>query len=110
MISIDEYLHTSFRPDCDFIDGEVRLQALCALRMRVSSSRVRIPDVVVSEIPLPDEEVFSSPPYLCIEVMSPDDTFAAMQERLDDYLKFGVPNVWLVDPFFNGEGCTEGGG
>ena len=24
MISIDEYLHTSFRPDCDFVDGEVR--------------------------------------------------------------------------------------
>jgi len=79
-ISIDEYLQTSFRPDCDFIDGEVRernvgmrrhsyalgvitswfirrrhdlgLEALCALRVRVSASRVRIPDVVVSEMPL----------------------------------------------------------
>jgi Uma2 family endonuclease len=105
MISIDEYLHTSFRPACDFVGGEVRernvgmrrhsypqgeivswfnqrkktlrLQSLPELRMRVSPSRVRIPDVVVSEMPLPDEEVFTSPPCLCIEVMSPNGTFAA---------------------------------
>lgn len=136
MITIDEYLHTSFRPDCDFIDGEVRernvgmrrhayaqaeivswfnqrkttlrLQSLPELRMRVSPSRVRIPDVVVSEMPLPDEEVFTSAPYLCVEVMSPDDTFAALQERLDEYLQFGVPNVWVIDPFFKGDGMHRG--
>jgi Uma2 family endonuclease len=59
--------------------------------------RIRIPDVVVCEMPLPDEEVFTSPPYLCIEVMSPDDTISAMQDRLDDYLHFGVPNIWVID-------------
>jgi Uma2 family endonuclease len=53
----------------------------------------------VSTIPLPDEEVFTSPPYLCVEVMSPDDTMSAMQDRLDDYLQFGVPNIWVVDPW-----------
>jgi hypothetical protein len=40
--------------------------------------------------------------------MSPDDTFVAMHERLDEYLKFGVPNVWLVDPFFKGDGMHRG--
>jgi hypothetical protein len=59
-------------------------------------------------MPLPDEEVFTSPPYLCIEVMSPDDTFAALQERLDEYLKFSVPNVWVVDAFFKGDGIFRG--
>jgi hypothetical protein len=29
--------------------------------------------------------------------MSPDDTIVAMQDRLDDYLQFGVPNVWVID-------------
>jgi Uma2 family endonuclease len=67
--------------------------------MQVAPGRVRIPDVVVSEIPLPDEEVFTSPPYLCVEVMSPDDTIAAMQDRLDDCLHFGVANVWVIDPW-----------
>lgn len=127
LISVDEYLRTSFRPDCDFIDGEVlernvgrrrhayaqtqvaawfslraeipRLRPLIALRMRVSHNRIRIPDVVVSEMPLPDEEVFTSPPYLCTEVMSPEDNVAAMQDRLDDYLNFSGPNIWVIDPY-----------
>jgi Uma2 family endonuclease len=130
LIPVDEYLRTSFHPDCDFIEGEVlernvgkrkhsyaqgetvswfnrrkeaqRLQALPELRMQVKPDRVRIPDVVVCEIPIPDEEVFTSPPWLCIEVMSPDDTIAtiaAMQDRLDDYLQFGVPHVWVIDPW-----------
>jgi Uma2 family endonuclease len=127
LISVDEYLRTSFDPDCDFIEGEVlernvgkrrhgyaqteiaawfvhrrqtlRLQPITELRMRVGPNKIRIPDVLVSEMPLPDEEVFTSPPYLCIEVMSPDDTMASLQDRLDDYLHFGVPNVWVVDPW-----------
>jgi Uma2 family endonuclease len=127
LISVDEYLRTGYDPDCDFIEGEVlernvgkrrhgyaqlrigawfvqrrealRLEALTELRMRVGPGRVRIPDVVVTELPLPDEEVFTTPPYLCIEVMSPDDTVAAMQDRLDDYLQFGVTNIWVIDPW-----------
>lgn len=127
LISMDEYLRTSYDPDCDFVDGEVlernvgkkkhgyaqariaawfiqreetlRLIAMTELRMKLRPGRVRIPDVAVSELPLPDEEVFTSPPYLCVEVMSPDDTIAAMQDRLDDYLNFGVPNVWVIDPW-----------
>ena len=77
--------------------GFPHLQSLIGLRMRVGPNRVRIPDVVVCEVPPPEEEVLTSPPYLCIEVMSPDDTVAAMQDRLDDYLAFGVPNVWVID-------------
>ena len=127
LISLEEYLRTSFRPDCDFIDGEVRernvgkrrhayaqievgtwfsqrkkdllLQPLTELRTQVGPGRIRIPDVVVARIPIPDEEVFTSPPYLCVEVMSPDDTVSALQERLDEYIDFGVPNIWVIDPW-----------
>ena len=127
LISVEEYLRTSFHPDRHFIDGQVvernvgqrrhgfaqaeiaawfiqrrktlRLQSLTELRVRVAPPRVRVPDVVVAEMPIPDEEVFSSPPYLCIEIMSPDDTLAKVQESLDDYLDFGVPNIWVIDPW-----------
>jgi Uma2 family endonuclease len=127
LISVDEYLRTSYRPDCDFVEGEVLerntgkrkhsyaqgeiatwfnspkatqlLQSLPELRMRVGPDRIRIPDVVVSEMPLPEVEVFTSPPYLCIEVMSPEDTVVGMQDRMDDYLQFGVPNIWVIDPW-----------
>src|SRR5579872_5061536 len=127
LLSLDQYLHTSFDPDRDYLGGEVlernvgkrkhsyaqgeitswfnqrktglRMQALPELRVQVAPDRIRIPDVVVFEVPVPDEEVFTSPPYLCIEVMSPDDTAASLQDRLDDYLRFGVPNVWVIDPW-----------
>lgn len=126
LFSVEEYLRTSFRPDCDFVDGEVvernvgkrkhgyaqgeitawfiqrkstlLLQAIPELRLRVAANRVRIPDVTVVEIPIPDEDVFTTPPYLCVEVMSPDDTINGMQDRIDDYLQFGAPNVWVIDP------------
>jgi Uma2 family endonuclease len=127
LISVDEYLRTSYRPDCDFVEGEVlnrnvgkrrhgyaqmhigiwfgrrtdppELVPISELRMRVGPNRIRIPDVVVSEVPLPEEEVFTRPPYLCIEAMSPDDTVLGMQDLMDDYLQFGIPNIWVIDPW-----------
>ena len=54
----------------------LRLESLTELRIRIESRKIRIPDVVVTELLIPDEEVFSTPPYLCIEIMSPDDTIA----------------------------------
>jgi Uma2 family endonuclease len=43
-------------------------------------------------------QVFTRPPLLCIEVLSKDDTLRGMQERIDDYRAFGVPNIWVLDP------------
>lgn len=127
LISLEEYLSTTYRPDCDFVDGHVlernvgkkkhgyaqmhvgiwfgrrtdlpHLVPLSEMRMKVGSNRVRIPDLILCEPPLPDEEVFTSAPYLCIEIMSPEDTMASMQDRMDDYLRFGVPNIWVIDPW-----------
>jgi Uma2 family endonuclease len=31
-------------------------------------------------------------------VLSKDDTLRSMQERVDDYVAFGVPNIWVLDP------------
>ena len=40
----------------------------------------------------------TSPPFVCIEILSKDDTMQYMQEKIDDYLHFGVPYVWIVNP------------
>jgi Uma2 family endonuclease len=37
-------------------------------------------------------------PFLCIEVISSDDRFRELQERIDDYLADRVRYVWLLDP------------
>jgi Uma2 family endonuclease len=30
--------------------------------------------------------------------LSPEDTFPRLQDRFDDYLAMGVPNIWVLDP------------
>ena len=67
-------------------------------RVQVSATRFRVPDVCLVEGKEPDEQIFTKPPFLFIEILSPQDTMTRMQERIDDYLNFGVPHVWLLDP------------
>jgi Uma2 family endonuclease len=126
LISVEEYLSTSNRPDCDFIEGEMvernlgqkdhsklqgrlyawffireralSLRAFVEQRVQVASRRFRVPDVCVVPLPEPDEQIFTAPPYICIEVISPDNSFLGLQSRLDDYLAMGVPNIWVLDP------------
>src|SRR5258707_1096958 len=126
LVSLQEYLTTTYRPDCDYVDGalvernvgqkdhsklqgglivwfygrrqELRLVAFVEQRIKISTRRFRIPDICVVPLPEPDEQIFAQPPYICIEVLSPDDTFPRLQERFDDYLAMGVLNVWVLDP------------
>ena len=124
-ISVREYLSTSYRPDCDYVDGEVlernwgdydhaRLQgkvsffffvrekqwhncAYLELRLRVSRTRFRVSDVCVFA-DKPEEQIPTKPPTLCVEILSPEDTMSRMLERIQDYLTFGVTHVWVLDP------------
>jgi Uma2 family endonuclease len=35
---------------------------------------------------------------LVIEILSPEDRLGRFQDRIDDYLGFGIENVWIIDP------------
>ena len=49
----------------------------------------------------PDEQILRKPPFLCIEELNLlDDRMSRIRERVDDYLKMGVPYIWVVDPQF----------
>jgi len=126
LVPVEEYLRTSYRPDCDYVDGELqernmgerdhsRLQREFIVylharakqwgihvfpeqRVQVSARRFRIPDVCVVVGPEPQEQIFREPPFICIEILSKDDTQMRMEGRIDDYLKFGVPYVWVINP------------
>lgn len=125
-VSVEEYLRTTYRPDCDYVDGEVlernvgehdhsdlqsellhyfrarrkqwRLHSVVEQRVQVAPTRFRIPDVCVMKGGGPYPPIFREPPFICIEILSKDDTLRSMQGRIDDYLKFGVPYVWVLDP------------
>ena len=66
--------------------------------MRVSATRVRIPDVTVLHAGDPYEEVVTKTPILCIEILSPEDRLSRAELVLADYRSMGVPNIWLIDP------------
>jgi Uma2 family endonuclease len=38
------------------------------------------------------------PPDLAVEVVSPNDLAYEVEERVDDYLKAGVPLIWVIHP------------
>jgi Uma2 family endonuclease len=126
LISVEEYLATSYRPDRELIDGQLlernlgeydhsRLQTRLAgwflsrerewkirvvveQRVQVKPNRFRIPDVSVISRDQPIEPIFRDPPLVCAEILSKDDTLLSVQDRVDDYLAFGVPNIWILDP------------
>jgi Uma2 family endonuclease len=126
LISVDEYLHTTYDPDCDYLDGQVlernlgerdhsniqtelavffrnrrkqwKAYAYVEQRLRVSERRFRIPDVCVVVGQDETDQIFRKPPFICIEILSKDDTLDGLQDKIDDYLKFGVPYVWVINP------------
>ncbi len=126
LLSIEEYLRTSYNPDADYVDGEIeernlgeyehaKLQTLIAViftnnerawntdaiveqRIRVSPKRVRVCDIAVLRADTPREPVTMTPPLICIEVMSPEDRLSRAKLVLADYLAMGVENLWLIDP------------
>lgn len=63
--------------------------------------RFRVPDVcVVTEPPAGPfgRRIVTTPPYLCVEILSPEDTTAETLEKVREYLQFGVSWVWVIDP------------
>ena len=125
-ISVEQYLRSTYDPDCDYVDGEVidrpmgerdhsELQRELILffgnlrsrqkvfvfpeqRVQVARTRFRVPDVCVYIGEKPRTQVLNTPPFICIEVLSPDDRVSRMQRKIDDYRTFGVPHVWVIDP------------
>jgi Uma2 family endonuclease len=125
LISVEEYLHTVYRPDCDYVEGvieernvgerdhswvqgsfivyfrsherETGLTAYPEWRFQVRPNRFRVPDVVVT-FGRSQERILTTVPILCIEILSPEDTVSRVNERIQDYLQFGVPVIWVVDP------------
>ncbi len=126
LVSEQEYLHTSYRPDCDYIDGfllernlgqfdhsklqklvllslsareaEWNIQVMPELRLKVRNRKYRVPDVMVLDADAPRTPVIEHPPLLCIEIVSPDDRMPDLVTRAADYSDVGVPLTWILDP------------
>ncbi|MGH9612834.1 MAG: Uma2 family endonuclease [Bryobacteraceae bacterium] len=67
------------------------------MRTRADPAHYRIPDVCVTPGE-PPEDIFTAAPFLCVEILSPDDSAVELRIKIDEYLAFGVSCVWIVDP------------
>jgi Uma2 family endonuclease len=124
--ALDYYLHETWEPDREFVDGEIlernlgekdhaswqavlvswlrnlrqsaNVRVYPELRVQTSPTHFRVPDVVVVDRDAPDEQVITHPPLLCVEILSPEDRFARMEEKIEEYFRMGVRAVWVIDP------------
>lgn len=125
LVSVGEYLHTSYEPDAEYVEGRIVYRAMPQLphsemqsfldrtlyavgkplgyrvwpeqRLQTQPDRFRIPDLCVTK-GRPNEKTLTSPPFLCIEILSPEDRAVDVLAKVDEYLAFGVAYVWVIDP------------
>jgi Uma2 family endonuclease len=124
--TVREYLRTSWSPDREFVDGRIEernlgekehsiiqryLTVLFAikraewgvevypeLRTQTKAMRFRIPDVLVMRAKDRFERYVTQPPLIAVEILSPEDTLRAMQEKAAEYRQFGIEHIWIIDP------------
>jgi Uma2 family endonuclease len=78
-------------------------------RTGLRSGNVRLPDVSVFPRDLPIAQVYTCPQLIVIEVLSTEDRQSKVEEKIADYIDFGVANIWVIDPKKRiGWDCTSG--
>ena len=75
-----------------------RSSLLSELRVRIEPQLFRVVDLAVYRDSRPEGRYGTNPAFVAIEIVSPDDRHSELTERLEDYRRWGVPHVWLVDP------------
>jgi len=137
LISVSEYLHTSYQPDCDYVDGvieernlgeldhaevqralilwlsqkerEWKIRTVPEIRVQTSPTRFRIADICIVSVSVPREQIIQTAPVAIIEVMSPEDRVPRYSVRLEDYRRMGVRHIWVIDPATRkGYDCSAG--
>jgi hypothetical protein len=125
-VPVEVYLRSSYEPDAEYVDGAIEervvgeydhaawQEAICfwfrqhakvwsvrvkpELRIQVSPTRFRVPDVTVLDRAQPIEQIVTHPPVAVFEILSPEDTMQRLKRKLEDYRTMGIPEVWVIDP------------
>jgi len=116
-------LNTSYDPDVEYVDGILmernvgdwlhsliqsnvlfalrrkfpHLKVVAGLRTKVTGTRFRLPDVCAL-LSAPKTKYLLDAAYLVVEVLSEGDDMSLVLEKLREYDRKGVPNIWLIDP------------
>lgn len=124
--TVCEYLRTSWSPDREFVDGRIEernvgekehsiiqrfltvlfaikradwaVEVFPELRTQTKAQNFRVPDVLVMRAGENFERYLTTPPWIAVEILSPEDSLSAMREKAAEYRHFGVEHIWIVDP------------
>jgi Uma2 family endonuclease len=124
--TVREYLATSWSPDREFVDGRIEernlgekehsliqryltflfmlkraewgVEVFPELRTQVAATNFRVPDVLVVRAGESFDRYLKQPPLIAVEILSPEDSLRSMQEKFAQYLRFGIQNIWVIDP------------
>ena len=123
LVSVEEYLNTSYDPDVEYVDGVLvernvgdllhgliqsniifwlrtkypHIYLIPELRSRTTATRYRLPDVTVL-LTLPQTDYLLDAAFVAIEILSKDDRMSQVLEKLKEYAAKGTPNIWVIDP------------
>ena len=125
-VSVDEYLKTTYHPDCDYVDGaleernlgepehaevqgalvewfrshgkEWNIRALPQARVQTTATRFRVADVGLYSREYPVKQLRNERPLVVIEVVSPEDRISRYEQRIKDYRSVGIRHIWTIDP------------
>ncbi len=122
MVPLSEYPGHSYEPECEYVEGvfrdrkageiphgdamsrisvEARIRGFwsgVAVRTHVTPTRIRVPDVTIVGGGKPAGRFISAPSEIALEILSPHNRAPDIQDKMEDYLAFGVSCVWVVDP------------
>jgi Uma2 family endonuclease len=124
--TVREYLRTSWSPDREFVDGRIEernlgekehsilqrfltilfgtkrkewdVEVFPELRTQTKARNFRVPDVLVTRAGEKFERYITQPPLIAIEILSPEDSLHAMQNKAAEYREFGIEHIWIIDP------------
>jgi Uma2 family endonuclease len=125
-MSVEEYLRTSFEgSDCEYLDGEIvernmgelphgdvqiilatllrrlrpplGIRVVPEIRIQIHAQRYRVADIAVWRNDDVGTGIPTAPPFLVVEILSPEDRMVRMQPKIHEYLSIGVEWVWIVD-------------
>lgn len=124
-VPVHEYLASAFEFPAEYLDGQLlpkpkpkwfhsRIQLWLGVLLlqrfpayafgseqicRLSDSEFRLPDIAVALVSEAGQNTTAtSPLFLAIEILSPDDSLGKTFAKLERYHAWGTPFCWLIDP------------
>ncbi len=125
-VTVEEYLHSSFEPDAEYVDGQIeeraagendhsawqgailfwfeqqaregQIRVRPELRVQVAPSCFLVPDITLLDRNRPIEQIVTHPPIAVFEILSPADALKRVMTKCGMYEQMGIQTILVIDP------------